>query len=185
MTEQQEKRLALIPALAESSPQGKIGRTALMKFMYFLQTLRNVQLGYRFTLYSYGPFDSNVLADLGVAESLHVVQSETVFYPGGYGYDIRAAEKAKWLQERSAGFVDEHKKDVHWVMERFGNYSSAQLEMVSTIIYADREFAEAGKSVNLDGLAWQVHQIKPHFSEAEILAYTEKLAQDKLLKMAF
>lgn len=184
MTEQQEKRLALIPLLAESSPQGKIGRTALMKFMYFLQILRKVQLGYRFTLYSYGPFDANVLWDLSVAESLGAVRSETVFYPGGYGYEIRTAEKSEWLQKRSAKFVDDHKKDVRWVTKEFGNYTSAQLELLSTIIYADREAAEAKKKPGLRALARQVHEIKPHFSETEIVTFAEKLAHDKLLKTA-
>jgi uncharacterized protein len=184
MTEHQENRVALIPVLAEHSPHQKIGRTAVMKFMYFLQTLRNVPLGYRFTLYSYGPFDSNVLADLSIAESLRAVQSETVLYSGGYGYEIRPAEKAKWLQKRAAKFIDEHKKDVRWVTERFGKLSSAQLELVGTIIYADREAAESNKAVHLDALARRVNEIKPHFSETEILNFAKDLAKDKLLRAA-
>ena len=50
-------RLALIPVLAENAPGGQIGRTALMKFAYFLQTLRSVPLGYRFTLIPFSRVD--------------------------------------------------------------------------------------------------------------------------------
>jgi len=182
MTEQQEKRLALIPTLAEKAPQRKIGRTALMKFLYFLQTLRQVPLGYRFTLYSYGPFDSNVLADLSVAESLSAVASETIFYPGGYGYDITAGIKAKWLQKRAEKFLAKHEKDVRWVMERFGKFTSGQLELVSTIIYVDREAADADRSLRLSTLARQVNEIKPRFREAEILDFAEQLSKGRLLK---
>lgn len=184
MTDQQEKRLALIPALAENSPQEKMGRTALMKFMYFLQILRRVPLGYRFSLYSYGPFDSTVLYDLSVAESLGAVEVETVFYPGGYGYDIRAGEKAEWLKRRTRDFFQEHRGDVRWVTKHFGHRSSAQLELMSTLIYVDREAALKKKSLRLPALARQVQEIKPHFSEEQILEFAQQLSADKLLQAA-
>ena len=182
MTDQQEKRLAIIPALIEHSPNKRIGRTALMKSMYFLQILRGVPLGYRFSLYSYGPFDSGVLADLSVAESLGAVNSETVFYPGGYGYDISLGDKSKWLKNRADDFVKAYEKDTRWVMQNFGNFTSAQLELLSTIIYVDREAAEKGKKVSMQSLARQVHEIKPHFGEPEILDFAGKLLNQKLLQ---
>jgi hypothetical protein len=54
-----------------------------MKFCYFLQTVRQVPLGYRFTLYSYGPFDADVLSDLGTAENLQGVKASVVQYTEG------------------------------------------------------------------------------------------------------
>ena len=81
----QDARLAVIAKLATLAPAGYLGRTALMKFCYLLQTVRQVPLGYRFTLYSYGPFDSDVLSDLGTA----------VQYLGGYGYRIRKSDRAE------------------------------------------------------------------------------------------
>src|SRR5438477_5059079 len=90
----QDARLAVITELASRAPNGHIGRTALMKFSYFLQTVRGVPLGYRFTLYSYGPFDSNVLSDLSTTENLGAVQSSLTYYPGGYGYQITRGQDA-------------------------------------------------------------------------------------------
>jgi hypothetical protein len=184
MTEQQEKRLALIPALVENSSHRQIGRTALMKYMYFLQILRQVPLGYRFTLYSYGPFDSTVLADLSVAESLHAVESRTVLYSGGYGYEISPGEKSKWLKHRAESFVAKHEKDIRWVMQKFGQFSSAQLELISTIIYVDREAAENHKNLATYALARKVHEIKPHFEETEIARFAASLLKEKLLQAA-
>ena len=60
MTDLHDNRIGTIARLAEKAPPN-FGRTALMKFCYFLQSLRGVPLSYRFTLYSYGPFDSDVL----------------------------------------------------------------------------------------------------------------------------
>ena len=182
MTEQQEKRLAMIPTIIENSPNRQIGRTALMKYMYFLQTLRQVPLGHRFTLYSYGPFDSTVLFDLSVAESLRAVSSNTVLYSGGYGYEISTDETAGWLKKRAGRFIHRHEKDIHWVMKKFGHLTSAQLELVSTIIYVDREIADQKNKSNLREISHKVHEIKPHFSESEIVHYAEELAKNRLLQ---
>ncbi|HXQ26483.1 MAG TPA: hypothetical protein VN822_08775 [Candidatus Acidoferrales bacterium] len=107
MTDLHEERMALISILAERSPKGSVGRTGVMKFLYFLQTLRDVPLEYRFTLYSYGPFDAEVLSDLANAEALEVVNSTIIQFSGGYGYEIRPGRNAKWLQERSAEFLSQ------------------------------------------------------------------------------
>ncbi len=184
MSDLHDARLALIPFLAGNTSSGHIGRTALMKYMYFLQTLRHVPLGYRFTLYSYGPFDSEVLADLASAETLGAVESEAVLYPGGYGYQIRPGNKANWLQRRAADFLKRNKLNVRWVTERFGSFTSAQLELVSTIIYADREAAHKKEKLQLKDIVHRVHEIKPHFSNAKILSYAEALKQDRLLTVA-
>ena len=70
MIADQNCRLALISTLAERTTGKPLGRTALIKLCFFLQTMRSVPLGYHFTLYSYGPFDPDVLADLNSAEAL-------------------------------------------------------------------------------------------------------------------
>ena len=184
MQDLNEARLALIPVFAESTSSGYIGRTALMKYMYFLQTLRGVPLGYRFTLYSYGPFDSEVLADLGNAEALSAVESQAVLYPGGYGYQIKPSANSKWLQNRNSPFLSKHKSDIKWVVDEFGSLTSSQLELVSTIIYADREAVQWKEKITLQDLAKRVHEVKPHFSDIQILSFAKQLVDHKLLKAA-
>ena len=76
MDHDENARIATLVAIAERRPG--LGRTALMKICYLLQTLGDVPLGYHFTLYSYGPFDSDVLADLASAEVLGGVSSRVV-----------------------------------------------------------------------------------------------------------
>lgn len=184
MTDLHEERMALISMLTKHSPRGHIGRTAVMKYLYFLQTLRSVPLGYRFTLYSYGPFDSDVLADLAAAESLGVVNSSVVQYPGGYGYEITAGANAGWLEDRSKRFLRKCKPEVQWVIEKFGVLSSAKLELVSTIIYVDREAADDEEELSLDALAAIVKEVKPHFSMDEIMTFASRLRDEDLLEAA-
>jgi len=66
-----------------------------MKYMYFLQAVRGVPLGYPFSMYSYGPFDSDVLADLSTAEALSSITVTPVSFSGGDGYQIRPGAKAE------------------------------------------------------------------------------------------
>jgi len=72
------QRLAL---LAEFARRAKLGRTAIMKLCFFLQESRGLPLGYQFSLYSYGPFDSDVLSDISSAERMSLLKSNTVDYP--------------------------------------------------------------------------------------------------------
>lgn len=178
----QTARLALIAYLAEQWPTGRMGRTALMKSSYFLQTVRQVPLGYRFTLYSYGPFDSDVLADLDSAEVLGAVRSNVVYYPGGYGYEIQPAAHAEHVKAWAAAFLNRHREDIDWVLSELGNLGSAELELVSTMVYVDREARRASETPSFDELLRRVRDIKPRFPELQVRRHAESLARKGLLQ---
>jgi hypothetical protein len=181
-SELQDARLAVITELASRTPGGYVGRTALMKFCYLLQTVRGVPLGYRFTLYSYGPFDSSVLSDLSTAETLRAVQSNLTFYPGGYGYQIRKGESGDSILKEGAQFLDNYRRDIDWVLEQFGSHGSADLELESTIVYVDREAARKAERLSADQLAQRVRDVKPHFTEDYIRGKVAALGEQGLLK---
>jgi hypothetical protein len=163
-------RLAVITALAKKSKN--LGRTALMKYCYFLQVLRGVPLGYRFSLYSYGPFDSNVLADLDTAESVDSVKSSVVYFPGGYGYKIESGARAERIAELGREFLTAHQADLNWLQQEFGGWSPGDLELASTLIYSDREAEDRGEMLTVAQLAKRVNELKPRyqFSKIEDLA---------------
>src|SRR5687767_9026486 len=95
----QELRPAVLARLVCKSPGETLGRTALMKMMYFLQELHGASLGYDFRLYTYGPFDSEVLSDLGTATNINTVNERTVLHSRGYGYEITPSAHAKRLSD--------------------------------------------------------------------------------------
>ncbi len=168
----QDSRLAVIAKLVALAPAGYLGRTALMKFCYLLQTVRKVPLQYRFTLYSYGPFDANVLSDLGTAENIEAVKSEELQYRGGYGggygYRIRTAERTQATIEAGIGLLEAHARDIDWVIDEFGSHGNADLELESTIVFVDREAARKPEQLSIDELASRVKQVKPRFAESYI-----------------
>ena len=179
MTDLDNKRVALIALLAQKKPA--IGRTALMKFCYFLQTLRRVPIGYHFTLYSYGPFDSDVLADLDTAEALGAVQASVSYYPGGYGYEIRPAGQCESAKQLAVQFLNQHETAIASVIDEFGNLSPAELELASTIVYIDREASSNQEQLHNEELVQRVRDVKPRFTEEQVRNQVSVLNEKKFL----
>lgn len=173
-------RLAVITSLSQIC--AGFGRTALMKYCYFLQELRGVPLGYRFSLYSYGPFDSDVLTDLGIVESLDAVKSTIEYFPGGYGYKIEPGMRAARLLELGSSFIADHQKDLEWLKAEFGGWSPGDLELASTLVYSDREADERGISLTIEQLAKRVNELKPRYQLSKIEDLAVRLHESGFLK---
>jgi hypothetical protein len=103
-----------------------------------------------------------------------------VQYKGGYGYKIRAGAAVEDAKQRAAEFLGKYGEDIQWVLRGFGRRSSAELELASTIVFADREAAKGSRSVG--DLVRRVREVKPHFTEAQILAETNRLSRSGLLE---
>jgi len=179
MTEELARRIAVMVSLVERAPGKRLGRTAIMKLLYFLATLRNVDLGYRFSLYSYGPFDSEVLQDLDYAKNLSIISSRVVGYPSGYGYELEPGPDTTSARSFDARFLRQHESDLIWVINRFSRLSASDLELTSTIVYADRE---ASGDTDINTLAQSVRDVKPHFSIQKISEWIGKLSGEGLLQ---
>jgi hypothetical protein len=177
----QFQRLAIITELVKKA-SGGFGRTALMKCLFFLKTLRNVPLPYSFRLYTYGPFDGDVLEDLQYAESLGAIKSTGVSYPGGYGYEFRVGPQAGRLEGQASEFVSQQQENIDWVLNEFGNRSALDLEMASTLVYIDHALAGQGTTVSITDLAKKVHAVKPHLLIDAIEMEAQKLSERGYLK---
>src|SRR2546427_6635748 len=179
MDHDENARIATLVAIAERRPG--LGRTALMKVCYLLQTLGDVPLGYYFTLYSYGPFDSDVLADLASAEVLGGVSSRVVQYPNGYGYEISPTENSQSVIDLAPDFLEEHGDTIDEVLNKFGGMSKNDLEVLSTVIYVDRESAGV-EELSTNELVHRVHEIKRNFTERFVTDKVTFLKNEGLLQ---
>ena len=157
-------RLGTLIELVASS-NNKLGRTALMKLAFLLQTVRGVPLGYRFRLYTYGPYDGDVLDDLGQAEAMRAVESTLVAFSGWYGYEFSAGPECERVRSMAGPDIQRYRDEISWVLGEFGSRSAADLELLSTIVYADRDVLERRRRVCTDELCRLVREIKPRFSE--------------------
>jgi hypothetical protein len=172
-------RLAVITWIAENT--SGLGRTALMKYCYFLQIVCGVPLGYRFSLYSYGPFDSDVLSDLDIVESMAGVKSTVEYFSGGYGYRIECGENAAGVKRLGEGFLQTYEQQLQWVVDQFSGWSASDLEVATTLVYSDREAARRRERLTLSELAHGVRELKPRYGISQIESYAEKLVQRRLL----
>jgi len=146
-----------------------LGRTQLMKLLYFLQELKGVDLGYDFRLFNYGPFDSEVLSDLAATCSQEGVVEKMVFFPRGYGYSITPGPGTNRLCRELEASNAELTSQIDEIVGEFGSFGAAELELRSTIFFVDREFVSEGQKILAATLIERVRQIKPHFDNATIL----------------
>jgi hypothetical protein len=172
-------RLALMAEISEQwkKKQTNLGRTALMKLCFFLQEARGVPLGYNFSLYSYGPFDSDVLSDLGTAVRLNVLRESSVYYSSGMGYEYRPGSDIKSIRALATNFLMKNETSIRWVVDTFGNKTAGELELLSTTLYV----AKYENPKDLDDLVDRVELIKPHFSRDKIERGTRDLISLGLL----
>lgn len=169
------ERLAAVVALAEEADRSGFGRTALMKCAYFLQTLKGVPLGYRFSLYTYGPYDSDVLQDLEYAQRLGALSVGLVTYSTGYGYSIRIGPNAEAVLARAKTFLDKYRPKIGEIAHEFGKKSAVDLELDSAIVYVSRSAQVQRSDKKLDAIVEHVRAIKPRFTDDQVLHAAQEL----------
>lgn len=163
-----ETRIAVLARMVKNAPSKSLGRTQVMKLFFFLQELKGVPLGYDFRLFNYGPFDSEVLSDLSSACGLGLVVEDTVLYPSGYGYAIKPGPQVDRFEADLEAADDALGSLVDLVVREFGAFSASELELRSTVLFVDREFAGGVQEVTADQITDRVRQIKPHFDTTTI-----------------
>jgi len=170
-------RLDVIETLLRAA-RGELGRTAIMKCLFVLQEAERIPLGYKFQLYTYGPYDAAVLSDLTFAEQLGRIRSELVgFRNGNQGYRYRPASK-----KESRKLAQPIREKIERVARDFGQRSAADLEMASTILFVDRHHERAGRPADVETIVHQVREIKPHSTEDRIRAEVSHLQKLGYLK---
>jgi len=174
-------RMGVLSELVARAPT-KLGRTTLMKLAFLLQTVRGVPLGYDFRLYTYGPYDADVLNDLGLAESMKTIESTLIHFNGGYRYEYQTGPEYKQARGLFGADLEHYQEEIDWAITVFGNHSAAELELLSTIVHADRDYKKRSRQVALDDLCHLIREIKPHFSEVEVKRAIQELSGKGLLQ---
>lgn len=167
------RQASVVAALVQRQP--KIGRTALVKYIYLLQTVKGLPLGFDFTLYAYGPYDGAILSRLSTAVRWGAVKESPVMYPGGIGYELEQGEQLDAVLSRDRQFFADHKDELDWVVREFKDYSAAGMELIGTMVFVDREAFEADESRSKDQLVDTVLKIKPRFSREQAEQMFDKL----------
>ena len=175
-------RYSLISELAHrlhgQSPQ--FGKTALQKLVYLLQEVYSVPLGYRFSLYNYGPYCQRLANDLSVSSALKAVRATYSNQSPG-GFHITEGSRGEQIRERSRDFLNLHEREITQLMMDFGSKRARELELYTTAIFMVRGIREKGGPPTLDGATKLVHDLKPYFDREEIISAISDLIRRGLI----
>jgi hypothetical protein len=116
---------------------------------------------------------------LGEAEALGVLKEGVTNYPSGYGYQISSAMAPENLPKIESELLRKNQEDLDFVLGEYGNSNAADLELASTLIFADREAAENNERISTDDLARRVKEVKPRFPIDYITKQAEVLKEKR------
>ncbi len=166
-------RVGLISKLSKDfeNSSAPLGKTAVMKNLFILQEVFKVPCGYKFSLYTYGPYCSDVLSDLDYTEAIEGVKINTV----GTGYNIKSSTKTDVYIHKAECYLEKYKEEIEKAYELFGNMSARDLELHSTIIYIYKNYIIHSWDISISEITNDVRELKPYFSENEIHNAFERL----------
>jgi hypothetical protein len=153
-----------------------LSKTGMMKVMYLLQQVYKVPLNYEFTIYTYGPYDVEVLTHTDIAERDGLIRiNQPDLARGSIGYKIYP--KASKHVER---FPEEYSNAIDKISEHFQDYTARKWELAATIVYVHNAHMMNETSICKPALCERVHRLKPHFDNTDI-----SIEYDKLEKIGF
>lgn len=150
-------RIPLIVKMSDITPN--IGKTAIMKCIYLLQTVKKVPLGYHFEIYTYGPYSSTIMDEIDYARQCGYISVESLTYPTGqFGYQINCIDDGKSIVSKSS-LISTYSKEINEIMSEFGDKKASDLELLSTIVFVTTVYKLSVQKEITD----LVKKIKPKF----------------------
>lgn len=156
----------LTQRLKDVSPQ--FGKTALQKMVFLLQEVYKVDVGYSFGFHTFGPFAGELLGNLDFAERMGAVVVKSVEGTYGYGYSIEPGEHVMDVREKAKDFLSQHKKSMDDLVDEFGEKNAKQLELLTTIIYLNKEIMFDEHKMPRDEAIKKIRELKPKFTINEV-----------------
>ncbi len=152
----------------------RLGKTAMQKLLYLLQEGFDVDLGYRFGFYTYGPYEAAVMRDIDFAAELGMLKVE---YDPDTGYQIAPGESAGQLEPFRPQVLEQLGNRLDRLMEHFGGFNARELELRATLLY----IKEDEPAVSDEELCARAHRLKPKYLMEEIQEAATQLRQIKLI----
>lgn len=168
----QNLRLDTVHRLISHTP--RMGKTKLQKLTYFLQESAGVPLAYRFKMHHYGPFAEALetdLARLRLAGHVNVSPDSS-----GYGFQITVNSSAS--DEEWRGSVAPFSPKVTQILEVFGQWPIAKLELAATIHFVERLSRNATPTEVIE----KTMALKPKFGEAYVFSVYDELVRLNMVR---
>lgn len=162
----EEKRENAIVYLLEHLKGKQVGKKSIQKLVYFLQVF-GVDLNYRYKMYHYGPYCSELSRDLNVMNMMGTINIEDASSTDGYS--ISATNSDTKSDDEIQQFLDSHKQSFHRLLSDFKRCSAKKLELYATIHFVERVLQERAQDSGKDDIVQKVRIIKPKYSTNNIM----------------
>ena len=171
------RRLALLVEIADRKRdrQGRLGKTAMQKLIYLLQEVWDVDLGYRFTLYTYGPYEAGVARDVDYADALSLLSLD---YDHDHGFEITCGPAVSQIDQERQLLCEEVDSRLDELFKHFGDLTARQLELRATLVF----IAKDGTSISESELRKQIRHLKPKYDQGEIDEAVDSLRESEILR---
>ncbi|MCL1808702.1 MAG: hypothetical protein FWG42_02920 [Clostridiales bacterium] len=170
--------------IARIAREPNIGKTAMMKYLYLLQTVEKVPLGYSFEIYTYGPYSSEAMSEIDHASQNGYISVLGVTFPSGvYGYSITCDSKGEMLLTESP-VISAYQTQINVIVHAFSGKTAKELELLSTIVYIALMHDKNDWGMSEEDICASVQDVKPQFTLSEISANYRFLLDNQFLSKA-
>lgn len=142
-----------------------MGKTAVMKTIYMLQQVKHMDFGCEFSIYTYGPYNADVMEDIDELVTDGLLSSSAYSYKDYIGYTLSATDSGKKVV---SNLKDKDTASLKEILNFVEGKTAKELELYSTIIYIEDLYLKNEKTNNVSAIVKKVHEIKPHFSKETI-----------------
>lgn len=155
-----------------------LGKTKLMKIVYMLQQVKNLNLGYDFDIYTYGPYSSEVLESVDELINEGLVLSNIFQYSNYVGYKLSLTDEGT----RALSDINDNENSAILDILSFAEVKTArELELCSTIVFIYNFYSRCKQKGDQIAVKNKVHEIKPHFDEKTISNAYQALVEKKYI----
>jgi len=82
---------------------------------------------------------------------------------------------------RKLNYLWKKQRKISYIVNKFGSLSAKSLELITTIHFVVNDYKENNIDFTKGDIAMLIHDIKPYFSEDEVLKKINELEQDGLI----
>jgi len=161
----EEKRINAIAYLLKLLEEKQVGKKSIQKLVYFLQVF-GVDLKYRYGMYHYGPYSSELSNDLDIMDMMGTINIED--NPNMYGYSIKLGESGK----EQASDIEQHlysdKEHFDKLLSVFGRCSAKKLELYATMHLVESILQRRGQDSSQESVTREVKILKPKYPDNDI-----------------
>ena len=182
-TEQRHSLQMALPSILVSRMKEAsldLTKESFTDLVYILQEVHKIPLGYRFTLYVYGPQCTQLAAELDMSKLRGLVNVE--YNPEAKSTRVTPGPKRKRIEENNRILAD-YERQIHDTVRTFGHLSPGELNIRSSIIYVWEQSSEVHPEdlQKTDRVTKMMWALKPHQEEARVQKAIHELKELKII----